>query len=169
MQHGLSSSLQQSVLQRSGPQQYGATHSGPPQFGPHQFGPQLSGPHAPNAMYSNTHGSMNPTQTPACVNDTSRGGFIGQSNPNFQSPTQAFPLAPQPISQHVWQRDTGPLTYISKSIARLSTTKALEILATSAMYHSDTLVAIGDALSQQEEIELQRGSVMFEHLLALSK
>jgi hypothetical protein len=45
----------------------------------------------------------------------------------------------------------------------------LEILATAAMYHPDVLSGIEASLSQQQDIESHKGSVLFGHLIAISK
>jgi hypothetical protein len=50
----------------------------------------------------------------------------------------------------------------------LDNTKALEILATAAMYHSDVLARIEHALSEQKVIELQKGLVLFGHMTTVS-
>lgn len=163
VQHGSSSGLCQ-----PGPQQYGAPHSDPSKFGRRQSGPQLSGPHAQNGMHGNTYGSMNLVQTPACVNITSRGGSIRQSNADFQSIAQAGHLPPQSASSFPQLHDVPRITHISQSVARLSNIKALEILATAAVYHPDVLSEVERALSQQQEIEIRKGSELFGHLMAAS-
>lgn len=127
---------------------------GHPQAGLHQSGSQHFGSHAQNVTHTNMPERTNPIQAPPCVNTM---------NPQFAAHTgpQPWPASPFP-----WLHDVRPLIRISESIARLNSTKVLELLASAAMYHADVLSDIEIALSQQQGAEFQSSSRLVEHLVA---
>lgn len=138
-----------------------------PQFGLHQSGSRQVGSHTQNVMHNNTPGSTNPIQAPPYNNTTNVADTIHQSDPNPQFAAQAGPQ-PQPASQFPLVHDVRSLIHISESIAKLSDTKVLELLARAAMWHPDVLSEIEIALSYQRSAELQSSSGLLEHMVAQS-
>lgn len=145
----------------SGPRQSGTQQSAFQHLGPHHSGPQY-GHHHQVISDNNVPGTTNPAQASTSVDTTHISNLNVQSDSNLHSAVQARP-SPSP-SIHDIQR----ITHISQSVARLNNTKVLEILACAAVYHPDVLLNVENALSQQQDVELQRGNVLFGHLIAVS-
>jgi hypothetical protein len=101
---------------------------------------------------------MNGFQAPNHGNAVQSGNAIHQSGPNPQFAAQPSLLPLQPASHY--------LAYISQSVAKLSNSKVLELLACAAMYHVDVFSNVQAALSQQQSVEIQNSSAMVEKLIS---
>lgn len=120
-----------------------------------QSGPPQLGPHAQNVLHTSPPGDSNPIQAPPCVNTANHCGSFPQSDLNPQSAAQTGRQPPCPLPL---LHDVRSLIRIYEGIAKLSNTKALELLARATMWHPDVISEIEIALSDQRSAELQSSS-----------